>query len=245
MNHTPFKRKSIIMNSDNFKITSLQVSIFTPAVLFSKSRILERMMSNFEDFFNGDTVAVPIPGDAPKEIPRIILHSADGKFKLEIAESRVNFFRYRKDDDIEIDASQIMDLSSRVLKEYKDCTHSIIGRLALVVVKSLENKNPGFTLARHFCKDKWMVELFNRLDNFEIHSHKSYTLEGFNINSWIRCKTGRLTKNNEPIILVTQDINTLAEELEKRDFSIRQLEAFLGIAYKEQKQVLRKYFPKE
>lgn len=245
MNHTPFKRKSIIMNSDNFKITSLQVSIFTPAVLFSKSRILERMMSNFEDFFNGDTVAVPIPGDAPKEFPRIILHSADGKFKLEIAESRVNFFRYRKDDDIEIDASQIMDLSSRVLKEYKDCTHSIIGRLALVVVKSLENKNPGFTLARHFCKDKWMVELFNRLDNFEIHSHKHYTLEGFNINSWIRCKTGRLTKDNKPIILVTQDINTLAEELEKRDFSFEQVKAFLEIAYKEQKQVLRKYFPKE
>ncbi|GAH55294.1 unnamed protein product [marine sediment metagenome] len=202
-------------------------------------------MSKFGNFFNGDTLAVPIPESAPKEIPRIILHSADGKFKLEIAESRVNFFRYRKDDDVEIDTSQIRDLSSRVLKEYKDCTHSIIGRLALVVVKSLESENSGFTLARHFCKDKWIAELFSRPDNFEIHSHKNYTLKEFNINSWVRCKTGRLAKNNEPIILVTQDINTLAEELEKRDFSIRQLEAFLEIAYKEQEQTLRKYFPKE
>ena len=233
------------MNSDSFKITSLQVSIFTPALLFSKSRILERMMSNFGGFFDGDTVAIPMPGDAPKEIPRIILHSADGKFKLEIPESRVNFFRYRKDDDVEIDISQILDLSSRVLKEYKDCTHSIIGRLALVVVKFLENENPGFTLARHFCKEKWITELFNRPDNFEIHSHKHYTLDGFNINSWVRCKTGRLTKDNKPIILVTQDINTLAEKLEKRDFSFEQVKAFLEIAYKEQEQILRKYFPEE
>ena len=99
------------MNSDNFKITSLQVSIFTPAAAFYKRRILEILMSKFGNFFNGDTLAVPIPESAPREIPRIILHSADGKFKLEIAESRVNFFRYRKDDDIEIDTSQIMDLS--------------------------------------------------------------------------------------------------------------------------------------
>jgi len=233
------------MTSSNFKIISLQISIFTPALLFSKSRILEKLMSVFGDLFDGDTVAVPIPGDAPKEIPRIILHSADAKFKLEIAESRVNFFRYRKDDDVEIDTSQVLDLSSGVLKEYKDCTHSIIGRMAVVVVKSLENENPGLTLARHFCKDKWIVELFRRPDNFEIHSHKHYILEGFNINSWVRCKTGRLIKDDKPIILVTQDINTLAEELEKRDFSFQQVKTFVEIAYKEQEQVLRKYFPKE
>jgi len=233
------------MNSDNFKVTSLQISIFTPAALFSKSKILERLMSNFADSFDGDTVAVPIPGDAPKEIPRIILLSADGKFKLEIAESRVNFFRYRQDDDVRIGINQTLNLCSRILQEYKDCTQATIGRLALVVVKFLEQENPGLALASHFCKDKWIIEPFDRPENFEIHSHKKYTLGRFNVNSWVRCKTGRLTKNNEPIVLVTQDINTLAEELEENNFDIEQVKNFLKIAYKEQEQVLRKYFPKE
>lgn len=202
-------------------------------------------MSNFADSFNGDTVAIPIPGDAPKEIPRIILHSADGKFKLEIAESRVNFFRYRQDGDVKVDIDQILNLYSRILREYKDCTQATIGRLALVVVKFLEQEDPGLVLASHFCKDKWIIEPFDRPENFEIHSHRKYTLEGFNVNSWVRCKTERLARDNEPIILVTQDINTLAEEWEKRNFSFEQVEAFLEIAYKEQEQILRKYFPKE
>ena len=233
------------MNSNDFKIASLQASIFTPVILFSKSRILERLMSKFADSFDGDTLSIPLPEDAPKGIPRITLHSADQKLKLEIAESRVNFYRYRKDDDIKIDKSQFLDLFCGILEQYKDCSPSTIGRLALVVVKSLENKDPGSTLARHFCKDKWIVELFNRPDNFEIHSHKNYILEGFNVNSWVRCKTGRLTRNNEPIILVTQDINTLAEDLKKKDFSLEQVRTFLAIAYKEQEHILRKYFPEE
>ncbi len=234
-----------MMKGDSFKLNSLQVSIFTPFTSFHKSRILGKLISTFSDLFNGDTVSVPIPEDAPKEIPRIILNSADGKFKLEIAQNRVNFFRYRKDDDAEIDTSRILDISSRVLKEYKDCTHSVVGRLALVVVRSSENKNPGFALTCHFCKDKWTAKLFNRPDNFEIHSHRHYTLHEFNLNSWVRCMTGLLAENNEPIILVMQDINTLAEELKQRDFSIEQLKSFLKIAHKEQGQILREYFPKE
>ncbi len=234
-----------MMNGDNFKLNSLQVSIFTPFASFHKNRILGKLISTFADLFNGDTLAVPIPEDAPKEIPRIILNSAGGKFKLEIAQNRVNFFRYRKDDDEEIDTSRILDISSGVLKEYKDCTHSVVGRLALVVVRSSENKNPGLALARHFCKDKWTAKLFDRPDNFEIHSHRHYTLNEFNLNSWVRCVTGLLAKNNERIILVTQDINTLAEELKQRDFSIGQLKSFLRIAHKEQQQILREYFPRE
>lgn len=234
-----------MLNGDNFRMNSLQVSVFTPFTSFSKSKILERLVSTFADLFDGDTVAIPIPEDAPKEIPRIILNSADGRFKLQVAQNRVDFFRYRRNDDTEMDASQILDVSSRVLKEYRDCTHSIVGRLALVVVRSLENKNPGFALASHFCKDKWTATLFSRPDKFEVHSHRHYPLHKFNVNSWVRCKTGFLAENNEPIILVTQDINTLAEELEQRDFSIEQLKNFLRIAHREQGQILRKYFPKE
>ena len=234
-----------MVNIDNLRLNSLQVSIFTPHTSFSKNRVLERLISTFVDLFNGDTVSVPIPEDAPKEIPRIILNSADGKFKLEIAQNRVNFFRYRKDDDAEIDTSQILDISSRVLKEYKDCTHSVVGRLALVVVRSSENENPGFALANYFCRDKWTAKLFNRPDNFEIHSHRRYTRHKFNLNSWVRCMTGLLAENNERIIVVMQDINTLAEELKQRDFSIEQLKSFLRIAYKEQGQILRECFPKE
>lgn len=245
MNRASSKGEFIVVNIDNLKIASLQVSIFTPAVLFSKTKVLERMIGNFADSFDGDTVAIPIPEDAPKEIPRIALHSADGKLKLDIAESRVNLFRYRKDNDVGIDTNQILDFSFRVIKEYKDCTQSIIGRLALVAVKFLRNEKAASTLASYFCKERFTKGLFDQAHDFEIHSHKKYTLEKFNVNSWVRCQTRRSAQDNQPIILVTQDINTLAEELETRDFSLKQVKAFLQVAHREQEQILCQYFPKK
>jgi len=245
MNHASSKGEFIMVNIDNLKIASFQVSIFTPVVLFSKSKILERLIGSFADSFDGDIVAIPIPKDAPKEIPRITLHSADEKLRLDIAESRVNLFRYRKDDDVGTDTSQILDFSFRVMKEYKDCTQSVIGRLALVVVRFLKNEKPASTLASYFCRERFTKELFDQIHDFEIHSHKKYTLRKFNVNSWVRCQTGRPAKDNQPIILVTQDINTFAEELETTDFSLEQVKAFLQVAHREQEQILCQYFSKK
>jgi len=165
------------MYGKNFKINSLQISVFTPIILFSKNKILEKLMSNFADIFNGNTICYPIPTDAPKEIPQLILNSADNKLKLEIAESRVNLFRYRQNDDAIIDVKKILSLCFRILEEYKEYTKGTIGRLAVVTVKYLENKNPSLALVEHFCKREWFNEPFNRLENFEIHSHKKYTPE--------------------------------------------------------------------
>ena len=234
-----------MVNIDNLKIASLQVSIFTPAVLFSKSKVLERMIGNFADSFDGDTVVIPIPDNAPKEIPRITLHSADGKLKLDIAESRVNLFRYRTDNDVAVDTSQTLDFSFRVIEEYKDCTQSTIGRLALVVTRFLGKEKAASTLASYFCKRKFTKELFDHARNFEVHSHKKYTLEEFNINSWVRCQTKEKAEDNPEIILVVQDINTLAEELAINDFTLEQVKAFLEVAYGEQEQTLCRYFPKK
>lgn len=234
-----------MVNIDNFKIGSLQVSIFTPEVLFSKTKILERMMSCFGDHLDGDTVSIPIPGDAPKEIPRITLCSGDGKLKLDIAESRVNIFRYLNDNEAGVDTNEFFDFSLRIIREYKNFTRSIIGRLALVTERFISNQKPASTLADYFCGRKSAKELFGQSLNFEIHSHKKYRLKEFNINSWVRFKTGTLKKNSKPIILVMQDINTLAEELEETDFGIEQAEIFLRAAYKKQEQVLCKYFPKK
>jgi len=232
------------MDYKDFKISSLQISVFTPEILFAKSKVLEKMMNEFSELFDGEVVSVPIPPDAPKEIPRMILYSDDRKLKLEIAESRINFFRYRTEDTEKIDLNKSVNRGFKILKKYKNFTEAIFGRLAVVIVKFLRNENPASVLAQQFCKDRWTKEIFDNPNNFEIHSHKKYTLKEFNINSWVRCKSGIITKDKNPIVLVTQDINTLAEELERKNFSIEQFEEFIKVVIKEQGQILIKYFPK-
>lgn len=234
-----------MISAREFDILSSQFSIFTHASLFSPNKILGNLMSKFSDTFDGDTTVLPIPSDAPREIPRLTLLSSDNKIKLEIAVSRVNLFKYRKEDATGIDENSFLKICSDVFKEYIDCTSAKVGRLALVIVKSLEDSNPGLTLARHFCKDELMVEPFNRPERFEIHSHKKYKLSNFNVNSWVRCKSGILKKDNVSIILVEQDINTLSEELENNEFDIDQIQDFAAVAAEEQKTIFDKYFKTE
>lgn len=230
--------------AEEFNILSLQLSIFTPGLQFSANKVLGNLMSKFADTFDGDTTVLPLPTDAPSEIPRLILLSSDKKTKLEIAVNRANLFRYRKEGDTVMDEKKFLEICLDVFKEYINCTSAKVGRLAFVIVKFLENSNPGLTLARHFCKDELMVEPFNRPERFEIHSHKKYEFSDFKVNSWIRCKSGILRKDNVPVILVEQDTNTLSEEIEQNEFDLDQIRNFTELAVEEQKTILHKYFKK-
>jgi hypothetical protein len=233
-----------MISQKDFGILSLQFSMFTPNISFSINKILGVLMDKFGDVFDEAPISFPIPEDAPKEIPRLILQSSDKRLKLEIAISRVNLFVYWKEDDVMIDVKAFSELCSDIFKEYLNSTSATVGRIALVSLKFAENDNPALTLAKHFCKEEWIVEPLNRPENFELHSHKRYELDTFTINSWVRCKTGALKKDNKPIVLVQQDINTLLEEIEKNEFDIEQIGKFLKLVIEEQNSILKKYFPK-
>ena len=86
-------------------------------------------------------------------------------------------------------------------------------------------------MAQHFCKEKWLTVPFNRPESFEIHAHKRYFFaDRFNVNSWVRCKTGLLVNpDRESIILIEQDINTVAEEMETREFSAEEIKDFFRL----------------
>ena len=65
----------------------------------------------------------------------------------------------------------------------------------------------------------------------------------FRINSWVRCKTAKLRADNRPVILVEQDLNTLANEADSRRFEAGQIHAFFQMAAAEADEILRIYFP--
>jgi hypothetical protein len=123
--------------------------------------------------------------------------------------------------------------------------------LALVLNRFQRHDTPGRAIAAHFCRPELLSNEpnrkgpLNRPENFELHAHKSYTLEGFSVNSWVRCKTGRIERAGEgqPIVLVEQDINTLAERLGEERFTPESIERFHRAAAAELGQILTLYFP--
>lgn len=233
-----------MIQEKTFKPVSLQATLFTPFLNFSTSKILASMVGTFGNLFDGETVSLPLPPDAPKEIPRIILQSKDKCWKLEISEMRMNFFGFNQEGKA-LDSKKFSENWEKIVGAYLSITSASVGRLAVVSIKCQEVSNPAKTLAEHFCKEKFLVAPFNRPENFELHSHKKYVLEGFEVNSWVRCKTSFLIKDMQPIILVEQDINTLAEKINDIVYPFEKIKKFLEIFIKEQKNILSIYFPND
>ena len=171
--------------------------------------------------------------------------SSDQRIRLSISEARADFVRYRDEDDTLIDKDAFAKLCSDVYREYMESTSARVGRIAFVSIKYLMNDCPGLTLAQNFCKGNLLEEPFNRPENFEIHSHKKYILDDFNVNSWVRCKSGILQPGDVPIILAEQDINTVSEELANNEFSLEEISSFVKLAVSEQETILVKYFPEQ
>jgi hypothetical protein len=126
-------------------------------------------------------------------------------------------------------------------------TRASVGRLAAVVRRIAMDRMPAATLSRHFCRDRWLASPLNRPSDFELHASKRFDLpNSFRVNSWFRCKTAEVVMERAPAILVEQDFNTLAEELESRDYGPEQITHFFSpTLMAEFDKVLGLYFPKE
>ena len=232
-----------MIQAKNLKPVSYLLSIFTPQVSFSLNPILKELMTNFGDVLNGQLATLPLPQDAPAEIPRLTLPSLDARFKLEIAPARVNLFRLRTKGDANVNAAEFLALARRIFQSYIQTVGAVVGRMSSVVVKYNVLNSPGLEIATHFCKDERLKTAFTRPENFEIHAHKSYERQGFHMNSWVRTKSGFLAPQNQPAVVVEHDLNTLHEQLTQNRFTVDDIGRFLQFADEEHESVLALYFP--
>jgi hypothetical protein len=66
------------------KINQIQLVLFNPGMAISdKIRLANNINNTLGGLFDGDPVVLPLPPDAPPELPRILLSSKDGKKKLQ------------------------------------------------------------------------------------------------------------------------------------------------------------------
>jgi hypothetical protein len=233
-----------MLRAKDLKTLSYLVSIFTPQLNFSVNSILTEMMTKFGKVLDGQLMTVPLPPEAPAEIPRLTLSSNDQGVRLEISPVRTNLMRFGRKNDAEIDSQEFLSLASQIFGTYLGVSAAVVGRLASVIVKYEILQRPGIEVARHFCRDERLNTVLNRPENFEIHAHKVYEPKGlFKINSWVRTRAGILGPQNQPAAVVEQDLNTLHEELEQRRFGAGDIKNFLEVANREHQDILEKYFP--
>jgi hypothetical protein len=180
-----------------------------------------------------------------------MLRSRSDEWKCEIASGRVNLIWQKTACSTEpTSLAERYGMLIPLLAQYAAALESRVGRLAAVASRYMEHGSPARFLASHFCKEQWLQAVLNRLDDFELHAHKVSLLAGrFQVNSWIRSKTGLLSLSGEeaqkPIVLAEQDFNTLVEEQATRNFGADEISAFFLAAAVGFDETLRLYYPSD
>jgi hypothetical protein len=231
-----------------FRLASCQATLFTPDEEISTTRLLDGLVHRWHDRFDADPVIIPANEDIPREDPRMILGSTSGDWRCEIASTRINLsWRRTNTTTAEPALFGFYAEATRVLNEYAGFLNARVGRMGAVLNRFAEHATPGLFLARHFCQDRWSAAPLNRPENFELHAHKRYRLAGaFEVNSWVRNKTGTVPgEHPHPIVSVEQDLDTLAEDSDRRRFSAEEIARFFGECGYVFDSILWLYYPEE
>jgi hypothetical protein len=227
-------------SSSDFKVESLQASVFLPAGnKFSSSKVVGAMLKHFAHLFDGEMQVLPVSDDIPASIPRVILASANNQRKFTASTNRVDFIESAA-ADMKVSVVELTNLVATYVKEME----VVPERLGFVANRSCSESDPAHALISAFCNDSSQRPEgpFSRSSTFEIHNHKEYRppLLDYEVNSWVRCSC-RKRSNNENAIVVAQDINTLKHA--SHAFDEQKINQFFDAAHQAANEILSRYFP--
>jgi hypothetical protein len=231
-----------------FRTVAAQAALFILEGEAPTGKLFTHLLQEYAKRMDGDPSYFPVKG-APPGLPLLMMKSADDTLKLQITRERVDLFQQEKEIS-ETALHSFFHFATEVFLDYVTETDARVGRVAALVSRVAAVENPAKTLAQHFCQEKWLAGPINRPGDFELHTHKRFRLETlFDINSWIRFKTGILAGSEggpstlPNVIIVEQDFNSLIEEGEPKHISREEITAFFQLAPRELRLVLDRYFP--
>jgi hypothetical protein len=234
-----------------FRPASYQAVSFYTNVQVSVARLLPPLLESLAGVTDGDPIVLPIPEQAPPEVPRIILISKDQTIRVEIALARVDVRWQQAAGRATLARDEFVRFAQKAFTSFNHTLNAVSTRLAFVIQRFQPDDDPAKALAHHFCRPDLLSNdpkgPLNRPENFELHAHKTYEMKGFRINSWVRCKTGILAVSDagQRIVLVEQDLNTLTDAMSQKQYDSAAVERFFEAAVHEVDSILAVYFPQE
>ena len=235
----------------DFRINRFLASVFTPELTIPNSLRLANFIVEIMGRYVGEEPSIlPIPQDAPREIPRILFKSADSKWRLDVSLARTNLV-YMVDPtsaNERMSEEEFSSVASNFFGNYQEEFSLVVQRLAFVTERAWIGNNALNYVQERFCKESQIGESgpFHDAKRFEIHCLKKYSWEGFNINSWVRTKFLPIKSGeNEtaPAVLVINDLNTLSKNKAQDEwFSRDQIETYFTNIPTELGNILRFYF---
>ncbi len=198
------------------KLRSFQVALFSNMISFdSKIDYASKIIAASGGIFDGEPAILPIPNNAPPEIPRIVVKSKDEKYVCNTSINRIDlFFNPRKDteEDLSNIKKDYLSLLLKIINFLNETYKFKVFRIGIVANMILELKESANT----FITSKYLKEASLISNTFEAQLNflnKIELLKRYKANRWLRIMTVRNKEEieNDKFLAVTIDINTLQD----------------------------------
>jgi len=169
-------------------INSLQVGFFLNTInLLDKLSIAKNINTVTNNIFDGEPLILPIPENAPPEIPRIILKTKQEDLIMNVSYSRIDIIFENKQKKI-IHFNELKEKFNDLIKKitisiYKNFS-ATTKRLGLVTMAGYDVKNPIAIIYKKF--DKRFINELKDSKEIQAHIFKQEKISKFKINNWIR-----------------------------------------------------------
>jgi hypothetical protein len=198
-------------------IAQLQIAFFLTTIDLTRPlKVAVAIQDASEELFDADPLMLPIPPDAPADIPRIRLTSNDEHWAFQVTGERLDCF-YKPPPDKRETTEKFEEVANKQLRICADIwgilqkQFSVSGkRIGVVSTFIASPENPVETLKSKF------ILTSNALEPYELHLHALHkiSLDNIPINRWTRCMAANLPLEQKPrdALRLQIDINTLPEQ---------------------------------
>ncbi len=196
------------------QLRTLQTALFVEGLnLTDKLSLTAEIIRASNQTYSSDPVLLPMPQDAPPEIPRIILRSVDSQCVCNVALNRVDLFFNAKEAMLQLENvpqiphGHLQVAVTNLLRERFGARVARVGIVSNLVVEVREI--PTIFLEKHYLKETAHIS-----DTYELQLHalNRIMLDRYKIemNRWIRLSASRSQEGGGPQVLdVALDVNTL------------------------------------
>jgi hypothetical protein len=231
----------------------VQATIFTSSSSFTIGPALGLFMSNWPTQFQSVVFASEVANEFSPDAPRLILQSADARYKLHVGPFRLDIQRLSQSEHDKIDIRKDLSLCGDVIENYLKRLPSAVTRAMVLVRRMASHEAPAAEIARHFCKDAWLIggSPIESLEAIEFNVAKNYsTKHGVELTGWFKCKSALFSRrdsgSNPPQtitgILVDQDLN-IPPVGSTNPLKVDEIKAFFDLVPDEFDERLARFFP--
>lgn len=187
------------------KLLQLQLALFFRDIETRPDKFISEIS---DDIFNQMPIILPLPQDAPIEIPVVMLNSSDGRYNCNIAKSRIDFIlnNINSNNDILIDLNEFIrnmrSYSTVVFNDKKIIRFGFIGQYFV------ENDS-----AVNSIKDKYIKKAIGNLEELNIRYNKRFNYEDMLLNNIVDIGKGNVVSGEivKEGIMIQKDINNVPD----------------------------------